>query len=148
MVFEDAWSHLASPKSAYNKSSITKTIKKLENHPKLVGWFNTLETNCLFKMINLVQDMALYSSSGNISSSIISLSSVIPLYDSIVLLRNSIFTSWLFLYKYIFLRIKKTSKYYLLVLLAGAVGFEPTTNGFGDHYSTVEPYPFETSLII
>ncbi|CAG9711247.1 hypothetical protein CNEO4_150086 [Clostridium neonatale] len=25
--------------------------------------------------------------------------------------------------------------------MAGAVGFEPTTNGFGDHYSTVEPYP-------
>ena len=46
-----------------------------------------------------------------------------------------------FWYKYLFLYTKKTSKYYLLVLLAGAVGFEPTTNGFGDHYSTVEPYP-------
>jgi hypothetical protein len=27
------------------------------------------------------------------------------------------------------------------IKLAGAVGFEPTTNGFGDHYSTVEPCP-------
>lgn len=31
--------------------------------------------------------------------------------------------------------------------LAGAVGFEPTTNGFGDHYSTVEPYPFEQYIL-
>ncbi|CAI3555630.1 hypothetical protein CNEO3_100091 [Clostridium neonatale] len=28
-----------------------------------------------------------------------------------------------------------------VTILAGVVGFEPTTNGFGDHYSTVEPYP-------
>lgn len=31
--------------------------------------------------------------------------------------------------------------------MAGAVGFEPTTNGFGDHYSTVEPYPFDILVI-
>ena len=46
------------------------------------------------------------------------------------------------------MRIKKTSKKILLVLLAGAVGFEPTTNGFGDHYSTVEPYPFNKIYFI
>jgi hypothetical protein len=40
-------------------------------------------------------------------------------------------------------QIKKVYRILLLqtFYLAGAVGFEPTTNGFGDHYSTVEPYP-------
>ena len=27
-------------------------------------------------------------------------------------------------------------------LLAGVVGLEPTTDGFGDRYSTIEPHPF------
>ncbi|MDF2883744.1 MAG: hypothetical protein K0R54_4308, partial [Clostridiaceae bacterium] len=31
--------------------------------------------------------------------------------------------------------------------LAGVVGFEPTANGFGDHYSTVEPYPYILFII-
>ncbi|MBP1743143.1 MAG: hypothetical protein H6Q58_121 [Firmicutes bacterium] len=40
-----------------------------------------------------------------------------------------------------FVKIKKLQTNKFAVVLAGAVGFEPTTNGFGDHYSTVEPYP-------
>ncbi|CAG9712134.1 Conserved hypothetical protein [Clostridium neonatale] len=36
---------------------------------------------------------------------------------------------------------KKATVQRTATIVAGAVGFEPTTNGFGDHYSTVEPYP-------
>ena len=32
--------------------------------------------------------------------------------------------------------------------LAGETRFEHATNGFGDHYSTVEPLPYESYLII
>ncbi len=31
---------------------------------------------------------------------------------------------------------KKTVSISLTIFVAGAVGLEPTTNGFGDHYST------------
>ena len=27
--------------------------------------------------------------------------------------------------------------------MAGVVGLEPTTDGFGDRYSTIEPHPYE-----
>ena len=37
---------------------------------------------------------------------------------------------------------KKATVQRTATIVAGAVGFEPTTNGFGDHYSTVEPYPY------
>jgi hypothetical protein len=33
-------------------------------------------------------------------------------------------------------------------VLAGETRFEHATNGFGDHYSTVEPLPYESYLII
>ena len=40
-----------------------------------------------------------------------------------------------------FVEIKKAVAHCATTILAGALGFEPRTNGFGDHYSTVEPYP-------
>ena len=39
--------------------------------------------------------------------------------------------------------IKKAVAQCATTILAGALGFEPRTNGFGDHYSTVEPYPYD-----
>jgi hypothetical protein len=38
-------------------------------------------------------------------------------------------------------RQKKIAVQCTATFMAGALGFEPRTNGFGDHYSTVEPYP-------
>ena len=38
--------------------------------------------------------------------------------------------------------IASESRFYGALLMAGETGFEPATNGFGDHYSTVEPLPY------
>ena len=40
-----------------------------------------------------------------------------------------------------FKQIKKAVVQRTTTFVAGALGFEPRINGFGDHYSTVEPYP-------
>ena len=37
---------------------------------------------------------------------------------------------------------------YECFILAGETRFEHATYGFGDHYSTVEPYPFDKSYFI
>ena len=34
------------------------------------------------------------------------------------------------------------AKFQINLFLAGVVGLEPTTYGFGDRYSTIEPHPY------